>query len=90
MFDQLFPSLLARRKKNFSAPLKIGGWTINDAHDLGRLNVAQVIQKSSNVGTAKLALNMPAKSMWDQYMALGFGHAPQVGFPGAVAGRVRP
>ena len=70
--------------------LKIGSAVIGDAHQSGALTVEQVIQKSSNVGTAKLALNMSARSMWDQYMALGFGHAPQVGFPGAVAGRVRP
>jgi cell division protein FtsI (penicillin-binding protein 3) len=48
------------------------------------------VQKSSNVGAAKLALAMPRESMWDLFQRLGFGAAPQLGFPGAAAGRLRP
>lgn len=70
--------------------MRIGGRTIGDAHRHGVLTVEQVIQKSSNIGTVKLALDMPARNMWEFYTALGFGQAPRVGFPGAVAGRVRP
>ena len=70
--------------------LTIGPNTIGDAHPHGALTVEQVVQKSSNVGTAKLALAMPPQKMWEMFAALGFGQAPQLGFPGAVAGRVRP
>jgi len=70
--------------------LTIGPNTIGDAHAYGPLTVEQIIQKSSNVGTAKIALNMPAQKMWEMYTALGLGQAPRIGFPGAVAGRVRP
>ncbi|MCC7060313.1 MAG: penicillin-binding protein 2 [Burkholderiaceae bacterium] len=70
--------------------LTIGHSTIGDAHAYGPLTVEQIIQKSSNVGTAKIALGMPAQKMWDMYQALGLGQAPRIGFPGAVAGRVRP
>ncbi len=70
--------------------MTIGPNTIGDAHPHGPLTVEQVVQKSSNVGTAKIALNMPARKMWEMYTELGFGQAPRVGFPGAVAGRVRP
>ncbi|MCM5570789.1 penicillin-binding protein 2 [Burkholderiaceae bacterium FT117] len=70
--------------------MRIGSHTIGDAHQHGLLTLEEVIQKSSNVGTAKLALDMPAQKMWEFYAALGFGQAPRVGFPGAVAGRVRP
>ncbi|MDB5798004.1 MAG: penicillin-binding protein 2 [Paucimonas sp.] len=70
--------------------LTIGKATIGDAHPHGILSVAQVIEKSSNVGTAKLALQMPAEAMWEMFTTVGFGQQPRFGFPGAVAGRVRP
>ena len=70
--------------------MTIGPNTIGDAHPYGALTVEQVLQKSSNVGTAKMALSMPAEKMWEMFQSVGFGQAPQLGFPGAVAGRVRP
>lgn len=70
--------------------MTIGPNTIGDAHAYGALTVEQVLQKSSNVGTAKMALTMPPQKMWEMFQAVGFGQAPQLGFPGAVAGRVRP
>ena len=70
--------------------LTIGSATISDAHPHGALTVAQVIQKSSNVGTAKIALSFPPKEMWDMFNSVGFGQAPNLGFPGEVNGRLRP
>jgi cell division protein FtsI (penicillin-binding protein 3) len=70
--------------------LTVGSATISDAHPHGALTVEQVLQKSSNVGTVKMALQLPAQRMWEGFTSLGFGQPPQVGFPGAVAGRVRP
>jgi cell division protein FtsI (penicillin-binding protein 3) len=70
--------------------LTIGSATIGDAHTYGALTVEQVLQKSSNVGTAKMALTFPPEKMWNMFTAVGFGQAPDLGFPGAVAGRVRP
>lgn len=70
--------------------LKIGTATIGDAHAGGLMSVSQVIEKSSNVGTAKIALKMEPHEMWDMFTSVGFGQQPKVGFPGAVAGRVRP
>ena len=63
---------------------------ISDTRNFGLLTVSQVIAKSSNVGTVKIALQIPAQTLWETYSRLGFGQAPQVGFPGAVAGRLRP
>jgi len=70
--------------------LTIGKATIRDAHAGGLLTVEQVIQKSSNVGAAKLALSLPAESMWNMFQSVGFGAAPRLGFPGEANGRVRP
>jgi cell division protein FtsI (penicillin-binding protein 3) len=70
--------------------MTIGSWTISDSHPNGLLTVAQVIQKSSNVGAAKIMLSMPAERMGTLYRELGFGLSPQTGFPGEAKGRLRP
>ena len=70
--------------------LTIGRATIHDAHREGALTVEQVIQKSSNVGAAKIALSLPAETMWRTFSATGFGATPMTGFPGEVSGRLRP
>ena len=70
--------------------LTIGTATIHDAHVHGMLTVAQVIQKSSNVGAAKLALSMTPTEMWTMFDGVGFGTPLKLGFPGEVGGRLRP
>ncbi len=70
--------------------MTIGPNTIHDAHPGGALTVEQVIQKSSNVGAAKIALSLPPATMWRMLSEAGFGAAPNTGFPGEVAGRLRP
>ncbi|MFN4148980.1 MAG: peptidoglycan D,D-transpeptidase FtsI family protein, partial [Rhodocyclaceae bacterium] len=70
--------------------LTIGPATIHDAHPHGILTVAQVIQKSSNVGVSKMALDLPAEEMWATFDKLGFGQPTRIGFPGEAAGRLRP
>ncbi|MFT3718145.1 peptidoglycan D,D-transpeptidase FtsI family protein [Pseudorhodoferax sp.] len=69
---------------------QIGGFTISDTHNYGTLTVEGVIQKSSNVGALKIAQKMTPHQMWDTFTALGYGQKPQVQFPGAVSGRLRP
>ncbi|MCL4747660.1 MAG: penicillin-binding protein 2, partial [Burkholderiaceae bacterium] len=70
--------------------LTIGAHTISDVKAHDALTVEQVLQKSSNVGTVKMALALSPQQMWELYTAVGFGQAPEIGFPGAVAGRLRP
>ncbi|MBL8339175.1 MAG: penicillin-binding protein 2 [Rhodoferax sp.] len=69
---------------------QLGGFTISDTHNYGALTVEGVIQKSSNVGALKIAQKMAPQEMWNTYTALGYGQKPQVQFPGAVPGRLRP
>jgi len=69
--------------------MTIGDRTIHDAHPEGTLTVAQVIQKSSNIGAAKIALAMPSEKLWQIFNAVGFGSPPRSGFPGEVSGRLR-
>ena len=68
----------------------IGPKPITDTHPYGVLTVAQIIQKSSNIGTAKLAMNTSPQEMWELYTAAGFGQVPKIGFPGAVSGTLNP
>jgi cell division protein FtsI (penicillin-binding protein 3) len=68
----------------------ISGKRVRDMHVYGQLSVAQIIQKSSNIGMAKIALPIPPQEMWEIFTKSGFGQQPKFGFPGAVAGRVRP
>jgi cell division protein FtsI (penicillin-binding protein 3) len=70
--------------------ITITGSTIRDAHPHGVLTVAEVIQKSSNVGVVKMAMQMQPREMWELYSQVGFGQKPQLQFPGAVTGRLRP
>lgn len=75
---------------NCAGKLAIGKATISDTHPHGPLTVAQIIQKSSNIGVAKIAGTLPAQQMWEMFDAVGFGQPPRLGFPGEVGGRLRP
>ena len=68
----------------------VPGLQVRDAHPYGSLTVAGVIQKSSNVGTVRMAMQMSPREMWELYSQAGFGQKPQIDFPGAVTGRLRP
>ena len=69
----------------------VGPKPITDTHPYTNLTVTEVIQKSSNIGIAKIAMNnLSTEEMWDFYTAVGLGQTPKIGFPGAVAGTVHP
>ena len=69
----------------------IKGKTIKDTHAYGMIDVSTVLQKSSNVGTSKIALSLPKSLLWDTYYSFGFGSDTGSGFPGESSGRlVRP
>ncbi|MYN16088.1 penicillin-binding protein 2 [Rugamonas sp. FT107W] len=68
----------------------IADHVIHDTHPHYMIDVQTIIQKSSNIGTSKIALSMPPQEMWEMFTKVGFGQQPKWGFPGAVAGRVRP
>ncbi|HEY3326254.1 MAG TPA: penicillin-binding protein 2 [Novimethylophilus sp.] len=70
--------------------LTIGRATIHDAHAAGVIDVAHVIQKSSNVGAAKMALSLKPQALWSVFNQMGFGSPVHAGFPGEAAGRLRP
>ena len=70
--------------------MRIGSATIHDAHPQGLLTVSQVIQKSSNVGAAKMALSLQPQYLWSTFNQMGFGSPVNIGFPGEATGKLRP
>jgi cell division protein FtsI (penicillin-binding protein 3) len=68
---------------------KVGIATVHDAHPQGLITVAQVIQKSSNVGAAKMALSLRPQYLWSVFNQMGFGRPTNIGFPGEASGRLR-
>ena len=68
----------------------VSGIPIKDAHGHAALSAREVIQKSSNIGIVRIAMMMPPRELWELYSAVGYGQKPQISFPGAVTGRLRP
>lgn len=68
---------------------RIGPATVRDTHPKPAMTVTQIIQKSSNVGSSKMAAMFSPEDMWTFYRQAGFGQSPQTGFPGESAGRLR-
>lgn len=69
--------------------LTVSGRKIHDTHAESVHSVAQVVQKSSNVGAAKIALMMPAKTFWQSLSDNGFGELTGSAFPGEAPGKLR-
>ncbi len=67
----------------------VGGRKIHDTHPEASLTVAQVIQKSSNVGASKIALSMKPEQFWHSLNENGFGAQTGCEFPGEAAGKLR-
>lgn len=67
---------------------RVGRNLVRDMHNYGQLDIAHILQKSSNVGVSKLALSLSPNSFWECYNRLGFGQAPGTGFPGEAFGRL--
>ena len=73
-----------------SGSFSIDNRTIHDVHPYRTLTVAEIIQKSSNIGAAQLGLAFEPEHMWALYDRLGFGSPTGLGFPGEVSGKLRP
>ncbi|HEX5382630.1 MAG TPA: penicillin-binding protein PBP3, partial [Acinetobacter sp.] len=70
--------------------MRVGNHTIRDTHNYGQLTLAGIIQKSSNVGVAKIALSLPYATLPTFLKRVGFGQRSAVKFPGESSGMVLP
>ncbi len=67
----------------------VGGKHITDVHYHPQLTVTEVLQKSSNIGSVKMAMRLRPEELWDTLHRAGFGEKPGSGFPGETSGRLR-
>ena len=67
-------------------PFKVANKIIRDKHDLGTIDLAEVLARSSNVAMAKIALSLEPEQLHDTLSTLGFGEVTASGFPGESAG----
>jgi cell division protein FtsI (penicillin-binding protein 3) len=66
--------------------IKVGTKVFEDEHNLGTIDLATILAKSSNVGTAKVALSLQPEQIWSTLSALGLGQVTGSSYPGESAG----
>lgn len=66
--------------------IKISGHTISDHNDYGVIDLAKLIQKSSNVGSSKIALTIKPEQLWQDFSAFGMAEPTGAYFPGEAMG----
>ena len=69
--------------------LVLSNRTIHDTHPAAFMSVSEVLQKSSNVGAARLALSLSPQVFWNHLRQSGFGGETGCGFPGEANGKLR-
>jgi cell division protein FtsI (penicillin-binding protein 3) len=69
--------------------MRVGRHTVRDFRNYGRIDLATLIARSSNVGSTQLALDTPAEDFWRILHHAGFGQSTEVGLPGEVSGLLR-
>ena len=67
---------------------RVGANQVRDSKNLGVIDVATILSKSSNVGAGKIALGLEKRDLWQAMGALGFGRPAQTGFPGEAGGQL--
>ena len=70
--------------------MMVGRNAVRDQHNYGLITVAQVLEKSSNVGAARIALALNRDSIRDMLVRAGFAAVPGSGLPGEASGRMNP
>ena len=68
--------------------IRVQGYTIRDHNNLGTINFATLLQKSSNVASTKIALSLPPDAITNMQHKFGFGSKTPLQFPGEGAGLV--
>lgn len=66
------------------------GRVIHDVHPYGLLKFPEVLIKSSNIGTVKIAMRLEKETLHQYIKDFGFGERTGIDFPGEVSGILRP
>ena len=68
--------------------IRLDQFTIRDFRNYGELDLAGILEKSSNIGMSRLALQLSDTAIWEKYNQLGLGQSPGTGFPGESTGNL--
>ncbi len=71
-----------------TSPVNIGSRTIRDTRELGEVDLATVLMKSSNAGMSRIGLSLESDALWEMMSDFGFGAYVTDGFPGESRGRL--
>ena len=66
--------------------MQIGGSRVRDTSKVGKADLALILKKSSNIGVAKLALNMPLEALLGMYSSVGLGEMSGLNLVGETSG----
>jgi cell division protein FtsI (penicillin-binding protein 3) len=66
--------------------IRVGPKVYPDPRNYGAITLTRVLQKSSQVGVTKIALDLGHEPIWEVFNRFGIGQAPNTGFPGESAG----
>jgi cell division protein FtsI (penicillin-binding protein 3) len=66
--------------------IQVGNKVIEDKHNLGSIDLATLLSRSSNVGATKVAMSLPSEQLWSVLTRFGLGRVSASGFPGESAG----
>ena len=67
-----------------------GGRILRDHHGYGQMNVHDILMKSSNIGSAKMALMLGDEKFYEYVRRFGFGERTGIALPGEIPGLVHP
>jgi cell division protein FtsI (penicillin-binding protein 3) len=68
--------------------IRVGRKVYSDPRNYGDISLTRVIQKSSQVGVTKIALELGHEPIWDVFNRFGIGQPVGTGFPGESAGQL--
>ncbi|MGI9333797.1 MAG: peptidoglycan D,D-transpeptidase FtsI family protein [Gammaproteobacteria bacterium] len=69
--------------------MNVDSYTVHDFRNYGVIDVRTLLKKSSNIGAAKIALELEPETLWQTFNQAGFGAATGSGFPGEAYGVLR-
>ncbi|MHA3773507.1 peptidoglycan D,D-transpeptidase FtsI family protein [Verrucomicrobiota bacterium sgz303538] len=67
-----------------------GGKTLHDHHPYAELSVGDILVKSSNIGVAKIGLQLGDQRLYEYIRKFGFGERTGINLPGEIGGIVHP
>ncbi|WII93074.1 penicillin-binding protein 2 [Kingella negevensis] len=73
-----------------TSPYEVSGKTIKDPHSYLSLNTEGILQKSSNVGTSKIAAMYSPDELYQQFRKVGFGSKTKSGVSGEQSAAIKP